>query len=774
MKIGSLLAVVVAFVALGANADTCVWTGGGTDAYWSTEANWQDGRKPTNGDSVVIEVSPAVSIAIMNDIAGLSLVDLRLSSEGKGCNFEGNGVSVSGKASIALLSPTIKESFKMALDLAENSECVVTNLNTDATWEGNLTGKGSFTKRGTNGLTVQFCDNSAFEGDFIIEQGSVVVYSIEMPFGTGTIYIYGKDKTLNDSNGGTLQLRREITLPNDIHMWHHCALYAFRAVTLNGNLTCHTGHVEEHCRLAPSIETISAVKYYGGIAINGKLSVDPDNKVGRLALYTFDTNNWIRFAGGVDLANTSFYCAGDGTFYVASDVEPSTAVLFPLVHNDRLVFEKANALPSTGVITFGSNKTNANCVVDLNGYDQTCGIIYSLQPGAAYGHCTNNSQITSSSSATISMTRLSSNATLPDLNGAISAILTTPETATGKVTVSMPSNRVCTMSGRLDVGGWTQMYLRSYLPNISELGIFDKCTIVMDNINGVSNFNTRATIDVHDLDTSAGAYDENGWRTRGYLSVSHFTPTTPLYVTRVYANHTDYPARTYQREKNGAAAGGVFWMQSGTGRVTVQNHDYHWVWTGGGDGTTIEQAANWGTNASPATALAPPVLDFRNGAPAGALSISCDIALAGIANANSTISIGGSGTIAMSGTETNAAAVLFAGSVGVAYSGTGRQIFSSGVSTTTGSLAVNSGEVAFADGFDWGASGTVSIASPGKLDLGTGVAANAKALYFDGNLAYSGIWGATGSTAHRKSDVYFLGTGSIRNHAVRGLMIIAQ
>ena len=771
------VAAAVSCMALFAGAETCVWTGGGADFYWNTSGNWQDGRKPADGDSVLIEVAPSQAAAITNDITGLELGDLRILSEGKGCDFEGNEVSVSGFASIALMSAQRGEAFKMALSLAEGSECVVTSLNKGVVWEGNLSGKGTFRKRGANTVTVQYCDNSAFTGDFVIEQGDVSVYALENPFGTGAVHIYGQDKTLSDSNSGTLKLYRNITLANDIHMWHHCSMYVFRTATLNGDIVCHTGHSDEHCRLAPYSETDKGVTYYGGIQINGKLSVDPDNKTGRVSLYTFNTNQWIRFAGGVDLANTSFLCSNSGTYYVASDIAPSTATLFPLVYSDHLVFEKTNALPAGGIITLGSNKTNANCVVDLNGFDQTCGIIYSLQPGSSYAHCTNNSQITSSSPAKITMTSVSASTVLPDLNGSISARIQAPATSTGFVTATLQENRECTMSGRLDVGGWTRLYLRSRFPNISELGVSEKCMVAMDRATGVAGFNPNATLDFHDLDTSAEAYDADGYRNRGYLLVSNFDPVTPLVVNRVYANNIDYPARNYyQREKNGARNGGVFWLQSGTGKVVVSDHVYHWVWTGGGDGLTIDQAANWGTNVAPSAALSPPVLDFRSGAPAGALALSGDIALAGISNTNATITVGGSGTIAMSGAETNSAALLFAGSVGVSYSGTGCQTFRSGVSTTTGSLAVNSGEVAFEDGFDWGGLGSVSIlpSSGGRLFLGDGVHANAKELYVNGSLAYGGTWGSSVSSAKRRSDSAFAGAGDIRNLASQGIVVIVE
>lgn len=61
-------------------ADTITWTGEGLDHLWSTKENWDKGRIPANGDSVKI-LAPLDSVAITNDIGGLSLEYIQLSSD---------------------------------------------------------------------------------------------------------------------------------------------------------------------------------------------------------------------------------------------------------------------------------------------------------------------------------------------------------------------------------------------------------------------------------------------------------------------------------------------------------------------------------------------------------------------------------------------------------------------------------------------------------------------------------------------------------------------
>ena len=61
-------------------AETITWTGEGLDHLWSTKENWDKGRIPANGDVVSI-TKPLDSVAITNDIEGLSLDYIVLSSD---------------------------------------------------------------------------------------------------------------------------------------------------------------------------------------------------------------------------------------------------------------------------------------------------------------------------------------------------------------------------------------------------------------------------------------------------------------------------------------------------------------------------------------------------------------------------------------------------------------------------------------------------------------------------------------------------------------------
>ena len=72
---------------------TLTWSGEGTDAKWSTAANWDADRAPIDGDSLVFPAHGKVE-APDNDLTGLSLVDVTIDDGGYG--IIGNAVTLTG------------------------------------------------------------------------------------------------------------------------------------------------------------------------------------------------------------------------------------------------------------------------------------------------------------------------------------------------------------------------------------------------------------------------------------------------------------------------------------------------------------------------------------------------------------------------------------------------------------------------------------------------------------------------------------------------------
>lgn len=76
-------------VAFAAVTSTCTWTGGGTDAKFSTAANWScdTGTVPQAGSAVVIDVFKAPTSGSMTNDANVALASLTLSNTDTGTTF---------------------------------------------------------------------------------------------------------------------------------------------------------------------------------------------------------------------------------------------------------------------------------------------------------------------------------------------------------------------------------------------------------------------------------------------------------------------------------------------------------------------------------------------------------------------------------------------------------------------------------------------------------------------------------------------------------------
>ena len=772
-RIAGVLAVAVL---LNGGLLAAVWTGGGDGVTWNDAGNWENGEKPTNGSSVTISVTPSASTVMTNDIAGLSLAGLSFTNSNIPCDLYGEKITVTGTALFTWQNQTSFPPYTyLPVEVPEGSEIiVVSDGNKGLQWYAPVTGKGCFRKRGTMSITVA-SSNPDYEGDWHVEDGVLNVYGVPTAFGKGVINVYGQNKSAGTTQIGTLNIRRNITLENDIHLWYHSSVISYRGCTLNGDITSHTGNSGEESRIFPTTDG----SYNGYFQINGSVRVDPEMREGGVSLYTDSTNQWIRFAGPeVDLAGTVFKWRYDGTFYFASPVKNTKSIAdntaaLNLAYQRRVVFERENVFPDDAYFYCGTKTTNTFCTLDLNGYSQKIGHLGFFQPQAtalaANPALTNVSVVTTSRGpASLVLTRYISTTMWGRFEGPLSLDFIAPNA--GLPSIYFPEFLTNTLTGTITTRTFARFYMRSAFPALSRLEISNTGIMYFDKLFGVEEMNPEVMVDMHDLDTTS--QDSGGLYTNGFISVG--ATDGNLKVRHVLYDDVDQPAGLYRRQKSGSTAGVTAprWMQSGASYLTILNHDPLWVWTGGGDGISLLSAANWATNVSPADASDAVVLDFRHPA-AAKLSLDGNLALAGLTGeTNTAITVfGGSGTMTLNGSGTNSIAARFEDAVSVVFSGTGRQTFSTGKSTTAGRLSVQSGSVVFDSAFDWGTNGIVSVANGAKLELAEGVHAKSAGLKLGGRWAKKGIWGASSSSAANKSDIYFAGTGDIENLRGPGTLI---
>ena len=211
-----------------AATNTCTWTGGGTDANWSTVANWSGcgGTAPVTGDAVVIDNSVA-SGDLTDDISGLDLSSLKFINSGNDVNIllannltidssisQDSTVtssldSIGGTGGAKTISAggnlTITQHGTGSLSILGNDtvgvydilalgthNLTVNSTNATAvgmsTLYGNITGTGSISYDASKLSSLELFGDSTYSGNTNVVSGALISYSATA-FGTGNVNI---------------------------------------------------------------------------------------------------------------------------------------------------------------------------------------------------------------------------------------------------------------------------------------------------------------------------------------------------------------------------------------------------------------------------------------------------------------------------------------------------------------------------------------------------------------------------------------------------------
>lgn len=125
---------------LTAQAAECVWTGEAGDCRWSSAANWTVAPQSGGGDTVVIDIGDTTA-ALTNDIAGLSLAQLRLlGNNDSTLTLSGNAITLN-PSGVKGTFPAFTNHCSLVLDtpLRVSSSCMLAFYGQKTTVNGNLT-----------------------------------------------------------------------------------------------------------------------------------------------------------------------------------------------------------------------------------------------------------------------------------------------------------------------------------------------------------------------------------------------------------------------------------------------------------------------------------------------------------------------------------------------------------------------------------------------------------------------------------------------------------
>lgn len=157
LLVGAVMAVCGLSV-ISAEAKTCTWKGG--TGYMGTDANWEEGQAPENGDTVVLLSSDGTA-EISNDLDGLSLAGVTFSGSNP-VTLKGNGFTLAGDitdstaADVTLQAPVV---------LAEGERTLNSTAGGKFYQRGGISGPGALTYAVTGtGPTYCFYATNAYAG----------------------------------------------------------------------------------------------------------------------------------------------------------------------------------------------------------------------------------------------------------------------------------------------------------------------------------------------------------------------------------------------------------------------------------------------------------------------------------------------------------------------------------------------------------------------------------------------------------------------------------
>ena len=169
------------------------WNGGGSDANWSTVANWAEALAPSGG---VVSFGGTAKLTNTNDLEALALTGFSFLSGAGAFVLEGNEVAVG--ASVANNASNAQR-IKLPVNFTGQAEVSATGA---IYFDGALRGAG-FVKKG-NGTVYVSGDTSALTGPTVISNKIVQVSGGTAGFPGGVVVSYDQDAGLAINGGGAI------------------------------------------------------------------------------------------------------------------------------------------------------------------------------------------------------------------------------------------------------------------------------------------------------------------------------------------------------------------------------------------------------------------------------------------------------------------------------------------------------------------------------------------------------------------------------------------
>jgi autotransporter-associated beta strand protein len=530
-------------------ANNRIWDGGGSDANWSTVANWDgDLTAPFASDALFFGGSTRLSNT--NDLsAGIAFAGLSFLNGSGAFILGGNAVTLDGNISnLSTSAQTIN------LPMVLSGIRTISSPNANVTLNGVLSGPGGLIASATN-RTVKLTADNTYEGFTTVSNGCRLEITHGNALGSplaGTL--------VDGTTSGSLRFSGSIESAEPITLKFRLPNYAASLYSGPGtNIISGLISKRDETRLA--VESgANALILAGGLKhVAGG---------GSCVFYTYDgtllvvTNKPIEFGTSAALATEN-----PGTVVFA--VGGNTLTGLQLRYSNRVRMEVANAFSSSPELRLGIDWATGGAIFDMNGFDQTFGSLVGQIPNSSPGYLA----VTSAAPATLTVNQ-SINTTFPAaLAGAVRLV----KNGSGTLTFT---NAISTTTGELVINAGTLA--------VAETGGFGATKRIRVNGGTLELRNGTSLPDTTVLLVADGAK----------VSLKSGVSET---IGRFYLNGEPQPSGTWGATDSGAehindvffSGGGVVNVAAGpTGSTTA-------LWDGGGADPNISTAANWSGDVLP-------------------------------------------------------------------------------------------------------------------------------------------------------------------------------
>ena len=537
MRVG----VACALVSMTVAAADKVWTGGGSDANWTSAANW-GGSAPVAGDSLFFGGS--VKLTNTNNFtAGTSFSNLIFATDAGAFVLNGNQITLDG--GLSNLSTTAKI---VNAPLLLNGIRTIFGSNALFTVNGVLSGPGGLNTCVTNTLTLS--GNNTYEGFTTVSNSTLLITHASALGSTnaGTRVFSNSDGTLRLSGG--IEINEPLYFsgnkPNPVQ-------YTASLISDVGTNTIRSLITKEGTLRIRTISGTGKVLVLSG----GILNIGGSN----LGFNPESGSTIIVKDKPLQLGSVSIQSEYPGTVVLAVSGNVYGSLL--LVDNHKVRTDVADALCPTATLTVGGSWV-AGGILDMNGFDQTTTLLKTdnfSNPGYR--------AVTSAVPATLTVNQNSSSVYAAALAGAVNLV----KNGTGALIFS---NVMSTTTGDISVNGGTLA--------VAESGGFGNITRMRVNGGTLELRNSAALADTATVLVAAGA------KIKLALAVGVSETVKTLYLDGV-----PQVSGTWGSSTSGAAhINDTYFTGDGMLNVTAgptQSTDARW--DGGGVNSNMTTAANW-------------------------------------------------------------------------------------------------------------------------------------------------------------------------------------